>query len=74
MTVLEGHQSKPEEVYASARNMALLSFINSGLMIQIVYFQFLDDTSDFGKTFGLKGTFKQFNQEWYIKVGSTITI
>ena len=38
MTRLEGHQSRPEEVYASSVNMWLMAFINAGIAIQIVYF------------------------------------
>ena len=38
MTRLEGYQSKPEEVYASAINMYIMAFINAGLTIQLVYF------------------------------------
>jgi hypothetical protein len=38
ITKLNGYQSKPEEVHASAVNMFLMSFINTGIVIQLVYF------------------------------------
>jgi len=38
MTRFYGYQSKPEEVYASAVNMFWMAFINSGIVIQLVYF------------------------------------
>lgn len=33
ITKLNGYQSKPEEVHASAINMFLMSFINTGIVI-----------------------------------------
>ena len=38
MTSMEGYQSKPEEMYAAATNMTYMAFINTGLLVQIVYF------------------------------------
>lgn len=33
ITKLNGYQSKPEEVHASAINMFLMSFINTGIVL-----------------------------------------
>ena len=44
MTKYYGYQSVPEEVSASAVNMFYMSFINTGLVIQLVYFDWLPDT------------------------------
>lgn len=41
ITKFYGYQSKPEEVYASAINMFWMSFINTGLVIQLVYFDWM---------------------------------
>ena len=41
ITKMNGYQSKPEEVHASAINMFLMSFINTGVVIQLVYFDWL---------------------------------
>ena len=38
MTRLEGYQSRPEEMYAATSNMSYMAFINTGLLVQIVYF------------------------------------
>ena len=38
MTKYYGYQSKPEEVYASTVKMFYMAFINSGIVIQLVYF------------------------------------
>ena len=38
LTKYYGYQSKPEEVYASTVNMFYMAFINSGIVIQLVYF------------------------------------
>lgn len=38
ITKMSGFQSKPEEVLSSAINMSLMAFINSGIVIQLVYF------------------------------------
>lgn len=60
MTRFEGHQSKPEEVYASSVNMWLMAFINSGIAIQIVYFDV------FGRNVPLLlNEYDEFTQEWY---------
>lgn len=60
MTRLEGHQSKPEEVYASAVNMWLMAFINSGITIQIVYFDIFGSDVPL-----LLNEYDEFTQEWY---------
>ena len=39
MTKFEKRQSKPEEVYASAFNMFVLSFLNSAVIILLVNFK-----------------------------------
>jgi len=41
ITKYYGYQSKPEEVYASAVNMFWMAFINSGIIIQLVYFRWV---------------------------------
>ena len=70
MTKLEGYQSKPEEVYASAINMTIMAFINSGLTIQLVYFRWIP-----GYDLPLLlNKYSTFSQEWYQEIGSTIVI
>ena len=39
MTRFEKRQSKPQEVYASAFNMFVLSFLNSGIIILLINFR-----------------------------------
>ena len=39
MTKFEKRQSKPQEVYASAFNMFVLSFLNSGVVILLINLQ-----------------------------------
>ena len=69
MTRLEGYQSRPEEVYASTINMYYMSFVNTGIVIFIVYFQFPNFKIPF-----LINEFDSFSQRWYIDIGSTIVI
>ena len=70
MTKLEGYQSKPEEVYASAINMTIMAFINSGLTIQLVYFRWIP-----GYDLPLLlNKYSTFSQEWYQEIGSIIVI
>ena len=38
MTKYYGYQSLPEEIFASTINMYLMAFINTGVVIQLVYF------------------------------------
>jgi len=45
MTKFEKRQSKPQEVYASAFNMFVLSFLNSAIIILLINFQ-VDSMSD----------------------------
>lgn len=65
-----GYQSKPEEVLASAVNMFLMSFINSGIVIQLVYFQWLPGT-DLPL---ILNEYSSFSQQWYQEVGTTIVV
>ena len=61
LTRLEGYQSKPEEVYASAINMYVMAFINAGLTIQLVYFKWMP-----GYDLPLLlNKYDTFSQEWY---------
>ena len=61
LTRLEGYQSKPEEVYASAVNMYVMAFINAGLTIQLVYFKWMP-----GYDLPLLlNKYDTFSQEWY---------
>ena len=69
LTRLEGYQSKPEEIYASAVNMFIMAFINSGLTLQLVYFQWAPVDVPL-----LLGEYEQFTLEWYQEIGSTIVI
>jgi hypothetical protein len=61
----------PEETYASARNMALLSIVNTGLVILIT-------NIDWGyNLLGLDllgGKYNSFSVQWYRVVGSTICV
>jgi len=70
MTKYYGYQSIPEEVYASTINMFMISFINSGVVIQLVYFDWLPNT----KLPLLLAEYDEFSQEWYQEVGVTIVI
>ena len=72
MTRFEKRQSKPQVVYASAFNMAVLSFLNSGVVILLINFR-LDSLSDASVPL-LKGEYKKFSSEWYRLVGSTICL
>ena len=45
ITRFEKRQSKPQEVYASAFNMFVLSFLNSGIVILLINFK-VDSMSD----------------------------
>lgn len=72
MTTYYGYHSKPEEVYASAINMYLMSFINAGLIIQLVYFKWLPDSFSFNKL--LLAEYSEFTTEWYRNIGSTIVL
>ena len=69
-TRYEGHQSKSEEVYNSARNMFLMAFLNAAVVIQLVYF---DWSPEIDMPLALQ-EYDQFSQEWYTEVGSTIVI
>lgn len=61
MTRFEGYQSKPEEVYASTVNMFIMTFINAGLTIQLVYFKWIPGIN---LPF-LLNKYDSFSQEWY---------
>lgn len=45
ITKYYGYQSKPEKVNATTRNIFLLTFINSGVVIHLVYFSEYDGFS-----------------------------
>ena len=67
---MNGYQSKPEEVHASAINMFLMSFINTGIVIQLVYFDWAPSIN-----FPLLlAEYKEFSQQWYEEIGTTIVI
>ena len=68
MTKYEGYQSKPEEVFKTSINVALMAFINTGLLVQIVYF----DWTGGAKLPLLMTEYSEFTSEWYQRVGSTI--
>ena len=70
MTQYYGYQSKPEEVYASTFNMYAMTFINSGIVIQLVYFKWLPNT----EVPLLLAEYEEFTQKWYEEVGVTIVI
>lgn len=72
MTKFEKRQSKPQEVYASAFNMFVLSFLNSAIIILLINFKV--DSMDDQSIPILKGDYKKFSTEWYRMVGSTIAI
>ena len=44
MSRWEGHQSKSEQVYSSARFMFILEYINMAVLIQLVYFNWLPES------------------------------
>ena len=52
--------------------MAVLSFLNSGVVILLINFR-LDSLSDASVPL-LKGEYKKFSSEWYRLVGSTICL
>mmetsp|Transcript_25709 Transcript_25709/g.34345 ORF Transcript_25709/g.34345 Transcript_25709/m.34345 type:complete len:87 (-) Transcript_25709:1096-1356(-) len=70
MTRFEGYQSKPEEMYAAAVNMSIMAFINTGLLVQIVYF----DWSRGLELPLLLEEYEEFTTQWYSQVGSTICV
>ena len=70
MTRYEGYQSRPEEMSAAVFNMTLIAIINTGLLVQIVYF---DWTRGFTLPF-LLSEYKEFTTQWYTQVGSTIVV
>lgn len=72
MTSFEGRQSFPEQVYASAFNMFVLSYLNSGVIILLINFK-VDSMEDADLPI-LKGDYKKFSSEWYRLVGSTICL
>lgn len=71
MAKFEKHHSRPDEIYSSAINMFLLSFINNSILILLVNF-------NLGKNFRhlpiLSGSYDEFSVEWYRLVGSTICV
>lgn len=50
--------------------MFILAFINSGVIIQLVYFKWLPNYD----LFFAKQKYESFNSEWYTEVGQTIAI
>lgn len=69
----EKSQSKAEEVYTSTRNMMLISFINTGLVILIVNFDFtLPDWLSWFPIFN--GNYTKFSVGWYQTVGATLAV
>ena len=71
MTKFYGYQSKPEEVHASTVNMSLMAFVNSGIVIQLVYFDWWPFDSEVPL---ILAKYDSFSREWYEKVGVTIAI
>ena len=75
MTRFEKNQNKPREVYASAINMFMLQFINSGIIILLVNFRLTDKT--FTSWFPipiLEGKYQKFTADWYTEIAPTICI
>lgn len=72
MTKFEKRQSKPQEVYASACNMFVLSWLNSGVVILLINFK-MESMSDSSVPI-MQGEYKKFSSEWYRLVGSTICL
>lgn len=72
MTRFEKRQSKPQEVYASAFNMFVLSFLNSGVVVLLINLK-VESMSGHSLPI-LKGDYTKFSAEWYRLVGSTISI
>ena len=70
MTRLEGYQSRPEEMYAATSNMTYMAFINTGLLVQIVYFNW---SGSLQLPF-LLAEYDEFTSEWYSQVGSTVVV
>lgn len=69
----EKSQSKAEEVYTSTRNMMLISFINTGLVILIINFDFtLPDWLSWFPIFN--GNYTKFSVGWYKTVGATLAV
>ena len=60
----------PEEVHSTTVNMFFMEFLNAGIVIQLVYFNWLPSV----KIPVLLAEFDRFSQEWYIEVGTTIVI
>jgi len=71
MTRLEGYQSRPEEMSAATTNMTIMAFINTGLLVQIVYFDWTPRGIDLPL---LLAEYDEFTTEWYSQVGSTIMV
>lgn len=67
----EKKHSLPEETYASTRNMALLSIVNTGLVILITNIDFGYDLLGLDL---LAGKFTTFNPQWYKVVGATLCV
>ena len=70
MARYEKHQSRPQEIYSSAINMMIISFINTAIVILLVNF-------NIGYVLPLpilQGSYKEFTVEWYRLVGSTICV
>lgn len=70
MTTYEGFHSKPEEVSKSSVKMWVMAFVNTGLIVQIVYFDWFRGVS---LPF-LLTEYSEFTSEWYKRVGSTIVV
>jgi len=70
MTRFYGYQSKPEEVYRSTFNLYWLKFVNSAIVIQVVYFY----SAPNNLKLSLSAEHGGFSQEWYKEVGSTVAL
>ena len=57
---------------ASSVNMFFISFITTGIVIQLIYFNWLGDI-DFLPAL-LLAEYDEFTQEWYSTLGTTICV
>ena len=71
ITKMNGYQSKPEEVAAASVNMAIMTFINSAIVIQLVYFDWAPPDFEIPL---ILAEYDSFSQAWYQEIGTTIVI
>lgn len=71
MAKFEKHHSRPDEVYSSAINMFVTTFINTSILIIVVNFNLHLENKSIPI---LNGNYSEFSVEWYRLVGSTICV